>query len=559
MGWLAELITRPGSAYHGDETEGLTESVVVAPRGLRKAADFQQDFFGSQSHHPIAGRRRGVGAAFLDSSGTAKKISPAEFLTKLPATKSAAQRGTAFGGDEKKGGEGEAHIFERIPEGKLWSIRVILGGLAASCYASSLRLDSQIKERASRTLDQRRPVSSRMIQEEGRDIPPGRRRANLRAGTIDEDGVRVVNDHVTRYDPVMMTKPFWNFRRTILDDEMLWMMQYQLVAVAAAVALLIVESTHALKPLIYHLLVDLLETDHAINRLSMFTKIVGTFNAFFLGQFTGKTLAAHDAIWEKGFLKISQGTSKVSALLQFDLPDQWVEEQAVNGQLVQSTKTKTEILDTVSRWSRASVSLLFRQYGCSEPVEESLARACAAQLLTDDEQQLLSSSEAPGVSIWTWHHQLLAKLKKDGLASADHTAATWDCWTGAFFVSQKMRFQLPYQFLHLLTAIVKASNLMSVGVAGLQVGRALLVQDEVEAVLDMTSHLMLPMINNSILVFNINLSNPMSPHFTSWSEEQFDADVDMYADAMVKGESAQPQTVAHTWKKLEDVQPESVA
>eukprot|EP00930_Biecheleria_cincta_P048988 TRINITY_DN3422_c0_g1_i1.p1 TRINITY_DN3422_c0_g1~~TRINITY_DN3422_c0_g1_i1.p1 ORF type:complete len:557 (+),score=89.99 TRINITY_DN3422_c0_g1_i1:53-1723(+) len=555
MGRLAELIAGAGSTYHGDETQDLTGTLAAAPRSVRKAADFQHDAFGSQSHLPIAGRRRGVGAAFLDSSGAGKKLSSGEFLITQPVSKSAAQRGTAFGGG--KGGEGEAHVFDRLPETKLWTIRVILGSLAAACYASSLRLDSQIKERASRTLDQRRPVSSRMIQTETVEVPAGRRRANLRAGTIDEDGVRVVNDRVTRYDPVMMTKPFWNFRRTIMDDEMLWMMQYQLVAVAAAVSLVIVESTHSLKPVIFHLITDLLETDHAINRLSMFAKIVGTFNAFFLGQFTGKTLSAYDGIWEKGFLKISQGTSKVSALLQFDLPAQWVEEQTVNGQLVQFTKTKTEILDTVSRWSRASVSLLFRQYGCSESVAEALTRARAAQLLTDDEQQLLSDSEAPGVAIWTWHHQLLAKLKKDGLANADHAAATWDCWTGAFYVSQKMRFQIPYQFLHLITAIVKASNVMSVGVAGLQVGRALLVQDEVEAVLDMASHLMLPLINNSILVFNINLSNPMSPHFTSWSEEQFDADVDMYADAMVQAESVQPRAMVHTWKKQE-TRPEDV-
>jgi len=191
--------------------------------------------------------------------------------------------------------------------------------------------------------------------------------------------------------------------------------------------------------------------------------------------------------------------------------------------------------------------------GRGRTVPEALQIAQDAELLTAEEVQLLTSTPTPYITIWTWHHRLLKKLSKDGVISADHSGITWDGLTGAYFVAQQQSKQLPYQFMHMLTAIVKSSNTLAMCVAGLQVGRAVLMGDEIEAVLDLLTSRLLPLINNSILIFSMNLSNPMTEHFTSLSEEQCDADIDNDGEYMRSQMSQPPTSLNNRWELPADL------
>lgn len=448
---------------------------------------------------------------------------------------------------EDSGAQAERGVFDPLEPSALMTNRAVLGVGAGVSYLLSLRLKSKIVARAAHRVDDKVPGNARIFEfGEERDLPrTGRRRDYLSNLTQDHNGIRVVRNQISKYDALMLTEPFYNIERTVLDDEVLWLMQCQLLNVAFTVALITVESTHFLKPVLFNFMKDLLETDHAINRLSTFAKIMGTFNAFFLGSITGQTLARWNGLWEKGFHKIGQAVGKVSAILEHDLPEAWMENETTGEQVV---RQRQDIIYDISRWSRASVCLLFHIFGRSESVQEALRVAQDAELLTVEEAQLLANSPSPEASIWTWHHRLLQKLKKDGLTSADHSAITWDGWTGAYFVSQQLNKQLPYQFMHMLTAIVKSSNTLTLCVAGLQIGRALLMGDQIEALLELVTNMLLPLINNSILIFSMNLANPMSEHFTSWSEEQFDADIDSYSDNMRAAMSRPPTSLSKKWE-----------
>jgi len=438
-------------------------------------------------------------------------------------------------------------VFDPLDPAALLASRVVLGVGAVASYLGSLRLKTRITERAMGRVNDRKPGNARIFQWDERQTEShqGRRRDYVSFLTEDQNGIRRVGNQITKYDALMMTEPFFNVKRTVMDDEVLWLLQCHLLSVAFTVALITVESTHFLKPVLFNVMKDLLESDHAIQRLSTFAKIMGTFNAFFLGNVTGQSLGRFNALWSSGFQKIGQAVAKVSALLEYDLPETWIE-RTTNGEQVM--KNRQEVIKDISRWSRASACLLFHMLGRGASAPEALQIAQTAELLTAEEVQLLASTPTPYITIWTWHHRLLKKLTKDGVISADHSGIMWDGWAGAYFVYQQQNKQLPYQFMHMLTGIVKSSNTLAMCVAGLQIGRALLMGDEIEAVLDLLTNMLLPLINNSILIFSMNLSNPLSEHFTSLSEEQCDADIDNDGEWMRSQMSQPPTSLNSKWE-----------
>jgi len=519
-------------------SDSISPGLNAGSTGLRPCRAQLQDFL----HHDL-------------TNVTKSKVRAGAFFQKEeikghPDTSSGSPpfHSTAFE-DGSKGKE--RNVFDPLPPAALLAKRVVLGVGAVGSYLASLRLKTRIAERARIRVGDKAPGNARIF-EFGEEPPvpsAGRRRNHVPAVTEDANGIRRVGNHITRYDALMMTEPFYNMKRTVLDDEVLWLMQCQLLNAAFTVAFLTVESTHFLKPVLFTVMKDLLESDHAIQRLSTFAKIMGTFNAFFLGNITGQSLSRFSALWSTGFQKIGQAVAKVSALLEHDLPETWIEHQTT-GQVV---KHRQEVINDISRWSRASCCLLFHILGRGKSVPEALQVAQVADLLTAEEVQLLTSTPTPYTTIWTWHHRLLKKLTKDGVIAADHSGITWDGWSGAYFVTQQQSRQLPYQFMHMLTAIVKSSNTLAMCVAGLQIGRALLMQDEIEAFLDLLTNMLLPLINNSILIFSMNLANPLSDHFTSLSEEQCDADIDNDGEYMRSQMSQPPTSLSNKWELPADL------
>jgi len=239
------------------------------------------------------------------------------------------------------------------------------------------------------------------------------------------------------------------------------------------------------------------------------------------GNFTSQTMVRLSGLWENGLRKIIQGNAKLCALLHRDLPETWVEtstSQTAEGTEVQTNRrSRDAVIACIKRWSSASVSLLFQQYGRRLSSHEALANV---ESLVPEERDILERCTDPGVAIWAWHQRLLQRLASDGIVSTNHSDIAWDCLAGATFISQNVERQLPYQYVHMLAAVVKASNVFSVAVGGLQMGRALLAENDVEALVQLASKLLLPLFNNSALLLNINLWNPMAGHFSGWSEAQ---------------------------------------
>lgn len=374
-----------------------------------------------------------------------------------------------------------------------------------------------------------------------------------------DDKYECFGERIVKYDAHLLARlsVLGIFKHTILCDRNLVVESLVLAAISLVVAGATVELGAT---------TDIHRITHLASRLEGFVKYVGGFNTFFLGMYTSTSIARWWRLRTDGVGAIWSSSSRLSALLaaelcmplddlSFDKGTTSPRESALLGsrrkacstlsgsvEMESIPDTGTSIRDhgdagrivaNVHRYARASLRLIFSQKGRGSSMEHALQELQTLGHLEEEEIRLLRTIGSNlAEAIWSWTLALLMKLKNAKRIAQDDGIPWWqyiECWqagrSGAALIGSQISSQLPFQYVHFISVVVKISNLQFSITMGILLGVAFRTLDPVDMFIALMSALVIPMINNAVLVLNIGFENPFGTDMTDFPEYKYIKDM----------------------------------
>jgi len=285
------------------------------------------------------------------------------------------------------------------------------------------------------------------------------------------------------------TADLFTFKGTVLSNSILWIEQCIIVAVFGLVGTGAYFYGRAVSE----------ELTESKSSLSSFTSIMSGLAAFLLGFYTSLSVGRWWRLRTSGVGNIWSSCSQLSLLIS------------------QMATRDEKILSAVRRYARASLMVIFlkRRHGAQE-LKSRLGSLSDWGVLTEDEvEQLRSYNNNLAESIWTWNVNIVTQLYQQGLIKTEwqYTYILERAMlgrSGAALIGAQMGTPIPFQYVHLLSFLVKLHNLMLALVFGAFFGYDLGsgTMNVVEAVQVIGRVMLVPFLYNSLLIINETLADP---------------------------------------------------
>jgi len=150
---------------------------------------------------------------------------------------------------------------------------------------------------------------------------------------------------------------------------------------------------------------------------------------------------------------------------------------------------------------------------------------------------------------------LILKLKEAGYVCGQvpfrEYGSTWKGGlSGIANIQNQLSTQLPFNYVQLISTLVKLTNLNTAIVSGILWGLAAQKSDIAECFVQIFSITAVPTLMNLALLLNANLANPFGDHQMHFSETKFDGLIERSAGALREGVQNKPAGwYQEQWKK----------
>jgi predicted membrane chloride channel (bestrophin family) len=220
-----------------------------------------------------------------------------------------------------------------------------------------------------------------------------------------------------------------------------------------------------------------------------------------------------------------------------------------------------KILSAVRRYSRASLMIIFlkRRHGAQE-LKSRLGSLSDWGVLTEDEvEKLRAYNNNLAESIWTWNVNIVTQLYQQGLIKTE-----WQYTyildramlgrSGAALIGAQMGTPIPFQYVHLLSFLVKLHNLMLAVVFGAFWGYDLGTGNAHElASFQVIGRVMLvPFLYNSLLIINETLADPFGNDINDFPMTKYEKGIESDGASYVEAGAHLPGLLSSK-RKLEGV------
>lgn len=334
------------------------------------------------------------------------------------------------------------------------------------------------------------------------------------------------------YDPapLLSLKVLWTFSGTILKNPLLWIEQFIIMTLFAAVACFwFFNPSTTTIPTMWK---AFNEKDADIRSLCA---VMSSMATFLLGFFTSINVARW---WRLRTDGIGNMWSASSQLVMF---------------LSQNVTQDEQILMSVTRYARASLMLIFMKHrGYDDQLEILETRGI---LTVDEVDQLKKWNNNLAESIWTWTSHMLYMLYDQGLIRSEQEFVFLldrvnKGRAGAALICSQLGTPIPMQYTHFIGLMVKIHN----------VGVAILMGTVMAGNVHLERHMMcltialrvffLPMLYNAILFINEEIMNPFSGDFMDFPMCKYDEGIASDGRSYMEAGRNLPTWMGQ-WKKSE--------
>merc|ERR1711920_431679 len=126
------------------------------------------------------------------------------------------------------------------------------------------------------------------------------------------------------------------------------------------------------------------------------------------------------------------------------------------------------------------------------------------------------------MAIWAWHFKLITRIVEKKLAKIAHQPYHImhnEAFFGVVNLMEHTRHPLPFSYTSMISIFVTVLNVFTAGVGGALFTRAIFHYDELEALVQLIGVFSTNVITNSVVVFNVNMANPLQDIYTGESVE----------------------------------------
>lgn len=267
--------------------------------------------------------------------------------------------------------------------------------------------------------------------------------------------------------------------------------------------------------------------------IAMFSTLIGLLLSFYtalnLGRWWSMRMAVRD---------VQEGCKKLVVML------------------AHGVTSDEEVLDTVQRYARASLYLLF---ACSQPAEDFESPRIAtlqAGFITQEESDMLQQLNPhmtfiQAETLWAWLANIVTRLHAQGLsAGAPHycslIAAVEQGRCGVSTIQTYLETPIPLGYVHMLCWMVKLHNIILtilMALSSVKLADGPDGFDEVGVFRTGFRAFFMPFLYNAILILNSEVTDPFGGDVQDFDAKYFDVEMKMAAKTFAKAADIIPKWV----------------